>query len=70
MSVQIARVDFTIPNPIQCKWCGKERSLNKLRFSFRSDPLPRLFVYCLSCRDKEHAGELDAFGHPVKDFRR
>lgn len=68
--MQIQRVDFGISDPIRCKWCGQEKSLDKLRFSFRADPLPRLFVFCLSCRDKETAGELDAFGHPVKDFRR
>jgi hypothetical protein len=65
LSMHFQRVDWGISNPISCDWCGRQMPMDKLRFSLRVDPLPRLIHYCLSCRAREAAGQLDAFGKSI-----
>ena len=63
--VQVARLDFWLNDYRCCQWCGQQKPTDQLRFSLRVDPVPRVILFCLSCRAREAAGQLDAYGHPV-----
>jgi len=64
MTIFLERVDSSLPDPVQCEWCG-ELNFEKLRVSFRVDPQPRFILFCTSCRAREADGQLDQFGRPI-----
>lgn len=58
----VERLDWTLSESHMCEWCGKKKPVRQLRYSLRLDPVPRVILYCLSCRAREAAGQLDSHG--------
>lgn len=66
MKIEITRMDMSLPSKPLCQWCLSVVPLDQFRVSVRVDPRPRVILFCLSCREREASGELDAYGQPIK----
>lgn len=66
MKIEITRMDAALPSKPVCQWCLSVGPWDQFRVSFRVDPRPRVILFCLSCREQEAAGDLDAFGQSIK----